>query len=396
MTKDLLNSRYIVHIDMDAFFAAIEQRDDPSLESRPVIVGSDPKAGYGRGVVSTCSYEARQFGIHSAMPISLAYQKCPEGVFLPVDMDKYCGVSEQIYRILNNFTPLVEPVSIDEAFLDISQTYQLFADSAYNACSVIKSRIRDVTGLTASIGLAPIKMAAKIASDLKKPDGLVEVENGRVLEFLWPLDVSKIWGVGKKSQQRLNERGIHSIGDLARRDVRELIGLLGKNGAYLWELANGRDESEVQAKQAAKSISNEVTFAEDTSDHEKVESVLMYLCEKVSMRLRREGKKCRTITLKIRLKNFQTYTRSVTVTGGTNLVDILNLRVKQLYHDFISSGQDIRLVGVKASDLSAIDSDPGFFPEKLEIKKENIHKAVDKIRCKFGDDSIVRAARKFM
>jgi nucleotidyltransferase/DNA polymerase involved in DNA repair len=311
-------------------------------------------------------------------------------------MDKYCGVSEQIYRILHNFTPLVEPISIDEAFLDISQTYQLFADSAYNACSVIKSRIKHLTGLTASIGLAPIKMAAKIASDLKKPDGLVEVKNGRVLEFLWPLDVSRIWGVGKKSQQRLNEIGIHSIGDLARRDVRELIGLLGKNGVYLWELANGRDESQVQAKEAAKSISNEVTFAEDTSDEEKVESVLMYLCEKVSMRLRREEKKCRTITLKIRLKNFQTYTRSVTVAGGTNLVDILNLRVKQLYHDFISSGQDIRLVGVKAADLSSIDADPGLFPEKSEIKKENVHKAVDKIRCKFGDDSIVRAARKLM
>ena len=190
--------KYIVHVDMDAFFAAIEQRDNPALRNRPVIVGADPKMGKGRGVVSTCSYEARKFGIHSAMPISFAYRKCPHAVFLPVNMKKYEKVSARIFRILSEFTPCVETVSIDEAFLDITGSFYIFG-SPQKLCIQLKSRIKEETGLTASIGLAPTKMAAKIASDLKKPDGFVEVSREKLLDFLRPLSIRRLWGVGQKT-----------------------------------------------------------------------------------------------------------------------------------------------------------------------------------------------------
>jgi len=184
--------RYIVHADMDAFFAAIEQRDNPRLKGKPVVIGADPKKGKGRGVVSTCSYEARRFGIHSAMPISYAYRRCPHAVFLPVDMAKYYNVSQQIYNIFTDFTPDVEPISIDEAFLDITGSCHFFG-TPLETCLIIKRRIRNDTGLSVSIGLAPIKMAAKIASDLEKPDGLVQVSKDTLLAFLWPLDIGRIW-----------------------------------------------------------------------------------------------------------------------------------------------------------------------------------------------------------
>jgi len=219
--------KYIAHIDMDAFFAAIEQRDNIGLRGKPVIIGADPKAGMGRGVVSTCSYEARRFGVCSAMPISTAYRKCSHGIFLPVDMKKYGAVSESIYEALYDFTPHVEPVSIDEAFLDISGSYRLFG-TPQQTCLLIKECIKEKTGLTCSIGLAPTKMSAKIASDLKKPDGFVYVERERLLEFLWPLDISRIWGLGKKSEKILRAMSINSIGDIALKDVNELIAVLVK------------------------------------------------------------------------------------------------------------------------------------------------------------------------
>jgi nucleotidyltransferase/DNA polymerase involved in DNA repair len=255
--------RFIVHVDMDAFFAAIEQRDNPKFKGKPVIVGANPKKGEGRGVVSTCSYEARKFGIHSAMPISIAYKKCPQAVFLPVDMAKYERVSGEIYEILYNFTPQIEPVGIDEAFLDITRSFHLF-ESPHKTCLLIKSKIKSQTGLTASLGLAPTKMAAKIASDLKKPDGLVEISKEGLSEFLRPLDVGKIWGLGKKSQTVLHNMGIITIGELAKTDLGKIKEVFGKNGEYFRQLANGIDDSEVDTSEKIKSVSNEVTFFQDT------------------------------------------------------------------------------------------------------------------------------------
>ena len=390
MTKQ----RYIVHMDMDAFFAAVEQRDNPGLRGRPVIVGADPKGGRGRGVVSTCSYEARKFGIHSAMPISIAYQKCPHAIFLPVDMGKYSRISKEIHSILYDFTPEIEPVSIDEAFLDISGSYHLFG-TPRQACLLIKSKIKNKTGLIASVGLAPTKMAAKIASDLGKPDGLVEVTKERLLDFLRPLDVGKIWGLGEKTKAVLNNRGIKTIGELAKTEVKELIDIFAKFGAELWQLANGIDERAVQAEAKAKSISNEITFEKDTLDRDIIEGALMSLCEKVSGRLRHEGLKGRTVTLKIRLRGFLTYTRAVTINTSTNFADAIYRHIKQLYENFDTKGRSIRLVGLKVSGLFPLGFRDSLFLEDADEKKEEVHRAVDKIKEKFGETAIRRARSRY-
>ncbi|OGW75285.1 MAG: hypothetical protein A2Z72_00970 [Omnitrophica bacterium RBG_13_46_9] len=384
--------RYIAHVDMDAFFAAIEQRDDPGLRGKPVIVGADPKGGKGRGVVSTCSYEARKFGIHSAMPISIAYRKCAHGIFLPVDAEKYSRVSHKMYDILYDFTPEIEPISIDEAFLDISASHHLFG-GPQKLCQSIKSRIKDDIGLTASIGLAPTKMAAKIASDLKKPDGFVEVAEENLLDFLRPLDISKLWGLGAKSERLLRGMNINTVGDLAKMDINELEDLFGKNGAHFWNLANGIDEREVETACGAKSVSNEVTFDSDTSDKEKIEGALMLLCEKVSSRLRQDGLKGKTITLKIRLQGFYTFTRAVTVEVPNNFADVLYKEAKRLYNRFDTKGKRVRLVGVRVSNLFPASLQNSLFEKYTDKKIENIHKAVDKIKEKFGDTSIHRATQ---
>ena len=386
--------KFIVHVDMDAFFAAVEQRDNPTLCGKPVIVGADPKRGKGRGVVSTCSYEARRFGIHSAMPISIAYQKCPRAVFLRPDMERYSRVSRQIYNILYNFTPEIEPVSIDEAFLDISGTYHLFG-TPRQTCSLIKSKIKDRTHLTASIGLASTKMAAKIASDLGKPDGFVEVAQEGLLDFLRPLDVGRIWGLGEKTKAILNEMGIKTIGDLARMDVRKLVYRFGKNGAHLWQLANGIDDGAVQTKTEAKSISNEITFDKDTSDKDTIEGALASLCEKVSDRLREASLKGRTATLKIRLEGFCTYTRDVTMNEATNFADVLYKQVKHTYENFDTKDKKVRLIGVKVSNLLSSTCEDSLFSEYSDKKKEDVHKAIDKIKRKFGGDSIHRAGSRY-
>lgn len=388
------NKRYIVHIDMDAFFAAIEQRDDASLRGKPVVVGADPKHGKGRGVVSTCSYEARRFGIRSAMPISEAYRRCPNAVFLPPDMEKYAKVSRGICDILYEFTPDVEPVSIDESFLDISSSHRLFGKChPRETCMLIKSRIREHTGLTASVGLAPTKMAAKIASDLEKPDGMVEVKEEALLDFLRPLEVRRLWGLGEKTQKTLSGMGVWTIGDLAKADTRELERIFGKNGYRLWQLANGIDEERVEAQPAAaKSVSGEFTFDKDISDNEEAHACLIALCEKVSASLRRDEMASRTVTLKIRLEGFHTYTRSLSLRKPTNFADVLYKAAKGLYNNFDRQGSRIRLVGVRASNLASSAAEVTLFPDVDDEKKESLHAAVDRIRKRFGDGAIGRAA----
>ncbi len=384
-----MTDRYIVHVDMDAFFAAIEQRDNPAFKGKPVVVGADPKAGMGRGVVSTCSYEARKYGVHSAMPISIAYRKCPQAVFLPVDMEKYLFVSARISAIFQEFTPNVEQVSIDEAFLDISDTYKLFG-SPFDLCVAIKERIKKETGLTASVGLAPIKMAAKIASDMNKPDGLFEVKKEKLLDFLWPLDVNFLWGVGEKTRKALNQIGVYTIGSLAKKSKEELINIFGKNGLWLWQMSQGIDDSGVVVGREAKSISNETTFEKDILDRRHIEGELCRLCESVSDRLRKENLKSRTFTLKVRLEGFQTYTRSKTFGTPTNFSEDIIRVIKQLYEDFEIKDKKVRLVGVRAANFSAADESV-LFKDRIEVKKEDVHKAVDKIRGKFGAASICRA-----
>jgi DNA polymerase IV len=385
--------RYIVHIDMDAFFASVEQRDNPRYRLKPVIIGADPKSGKGRGVVSTCSYEARKFGVRSAMPISIAYRLCPQAVYLLPDMEKYSRVSDEIFTIIYDFTPDIQRVSIDEAFLDISDSYRLFG-TAVEACQLMKSRIKKEAGLTASVGLAPTKMAAKIASDLKKPDGLVEVREENMMEFLRPLDVGRISGVGEKAKALLNQIGVKTIGDLADKDIKDLAALFGRNGLWFWNMARGIDEDEVESESRARSISNETTFERDTRDDGIIKSRLSSLSEEVSARMRKEGFKCRTITLKIRLEGFQTFTRAVTIADPTNFTDVVSRSIKKLYDDFQVKDKKVRLVGVKASNLIPADERTSLFQDKADARKEEIETVVDKIRNKFGDGSICRAASK--
>ncbi|MDD5079571.1 MAG: DNA polymerase IV [Candidatus Omnitrophica bacterium] len=385
--------RYIVHIDMDAFFASVEQRDNPQYRLKPVIIGADPGSGKGRGVVSTCSYEARKFGVHSAMPISTAYRLCPKAVYLRPDMEKYSRVSDEIFTIIYDFTPVIQRVSIDEAFLDISDSYQLFG-TAYEACRLMKSRIKEEAGLTASVGLAPTKMAAKIASDLKKPDGLVEVRVENMMEFLRPLDVGRISGVGEKAKALLNQIGVRTIGDLADKDIKDLAALFGKNGLWFWRIARGIDEDEVAAESRTRSISNEITFERDTRDDGMIKSRLSGLSEEVSARMRGEGFKCRTITLKVRLEGFQTFTRSITIAEPSNFTDVVFGNIKRLYDDFQGKDKKVRLVGVKASNLVPADEQTSLFKDKTDARKEKVESVVDKIRGKFGDGSICRAASK--
>ncbi len=386
--------RYIVHVDMDAFFASIEQRDNPTFQGKPVIIGADPKQGKGRGVVSTASYEARKFGIHSAMPISIAYDRCPEAIFLPVDMPKYAAVSRQIYNIFNEFTPNVEQVSIDEAFLDITASFHLFG-TPLETCKLIKERVKKDTKLTASIGLAPTKMAAKIASDINKPDGIFEVKQDKLFDFLWPLPVEKISGLGEKAQLILNRIGIKTIGDLAKYKAQDLVSLFGKNGEYFWSLAKGIDESQVEQDEEIKSISNESTFEEDTLDEKLIKQELLYLSERLSARLRQEKFKAKTITLKIRLTGFHTYTRAITLSKSTNFVDEIYKTANKIYGSFLSSAdlnnkKKIRLLGIKASNLVDSNTKDSLFDENKDQKRENIHKAIEKLQAKFGEKIIHR------
>ena len=379
----------IAHMDMDAFFAAVEQRDRPELRGRPVVVGADPKGGRGRGVVSTCSYEARRYGIHSAMPISQAFKRCPLAVYLPVDGKKYKRVSEEVFAILETFTPDIEPVSIDEAFLDLSGVWHLHG-SPHVAALKIKTAIKTRLDLTASIGVAPVKMLAKIASDFCKPDGLLEILPEKVFDFLWPLPVERLWGVGPKAKQALNGLGVKTVGQLAALDREFLYGRFGEQGLHLWDLANGRDPRAVQTDEDTKSVSHEYTFDVDTVDHSDINRTLLFLCEKVSRRLRKEGLKGKTISVKVRFTGFKTYTRAHTVSERTNYVDTLYREAQGLVAEFLRRKIPIRLIGVKVSNFADPYVQDSLFTSRTD-KKEQVHQAVDLIKDRFGENAIRRA-----
>ncbi len=381
-----------MHVDMDAFFAAIEQRDDPSLKGRPVIVGADPKGGRGRGVVSTCSYEARKFGVRSAMPISEAWRRCPKGVYLRPDFRRYSEASEKVIAVFNEFTPDIEQVSIDEAFLDITRSAHLFG-GPLETCRRIKARVKAETGLTCSVGLAPTKMAAKIASDLEKPDGLVAVREEGLRAFLAPLDISRLWGLGPKTAEVLRSRGINTIGELAAAEADELRGL-GSHGPELRLLALGEDPREVAGDYDTKSVSNEITFETDTADAREIKESLVALSDKVSSRLREGGFKGRTVTLKIRLEGFETHTRAKTLPLSTNYADVISKEALALYAAFDRKRKRVRLLGVKVSGLMPADEKESLFEDAGDARREKAHKAIEAIREKFGRSSIYRAGGK--
>ena len=377
--------RAIAHIDMDAFYASVEQRDRPELRGRPVIVGADPK---GRGVVSACSYEARVFGVSSAMPISRAARLCPDGVFLPVDMAKYVAVSRQIMAILDDFSPLVEPVSVDEAFMDLTGTASLFGP-APEAVSRIKARIRAETGLTASAGLATNKFIAKVASDLRKPDGLVVVEAGRGAEFLAPLPIERLWGVGRATAKDLATLGIATIGQLQRLPRATLVARLGDHGAGLHDLAFGRDDRPVEPWAPPKSMGAETTFERDTSDRARLDATLRGQAERVARELRAERLSAARVTLKLRFADFRTLTRSHTGDPTQDGLELYRRAAVLLAREALV--QPVRLIGVSASTLMAEHTGQLGLLEANAVRRERLAHAVDRITGRFGEGTVIPA-----
>ncbi len=374
---------------MDAFFAAIEQQDHPQWLGKPVVVGADPKGGKGRGVVSTCSYEARAYGIRSAMPISKAYRLCPTAVYVLPRGHRYAEVSRQIMSLLREFSPDIEQISIDEAFVDITSTQKLFG-GAEKMAKEIKSKIYEKTKLTASIGIAPNKFVAKIASDLRKPDGLVIVSAEEMPSFLAPLEISRLWGVGLKTVPQLQAMGIYTIGDLARYSQQQLIERLGSIGAHFWRLANGIDDRPVAETDMVKSISRETTFPEDVEDAAQLRDCLLYLCDDLSYEMRRKRLKGRTITLKIRLEDFSTFTRSQSLGHTTDICEEMFRCVEKMFNNFDRGGKRVRLLGVAMSQLQGSEVQLELFAEEDE-KRTKLDRVMDQVRQKFGSDAIQRA-----
>jgi DNA polymerase-4 len=379
--------RTILHVDLDAFFAAVEQRDRPELRGQPVIVGGG--GPNQRGVVSTASYEARVFGVHSAMPLREAGRLCPHGVFLPVDGTKYQSVSRQVMAVLRRFTPLVEPVSIDEAFLDVTASRRMFGEGGAIG-QQIKDAVRKEVDLTISVGVATTKLVAKIASDLRKPDGLVVVEPGTEAEFLAPLSITRLWGVGAKSAAALREYGVRTIGDLAALPDDLLVRRFGKHGASLGERARGVDADPVGDRDAAKSIGHEHTFDVDTSDREVIERTLLAMSEGVAGRLRDSGVRASTITVKIRDTTFRTITRQRTLAAPTDLTDPIFRTALELARPEVR-GLRIRLLGVTASGLDEPDQFVLFAAEADEPRSRRVVEAADEVRHRFGERAITRA-----
>jgi DNA polymerase IV len=379
----------ILHVDMDAFYAAVEQRDRPELRGKPVIVGGVE----GRGVVCAASYEARPFGVRSAMSIAAARRLCPQAVFLPVRMHHYAQISRQIHEIFFAYTPLVEPLSLDEAFLDTEGSEALFGP-APEIGRQIKERIQRETALTASVGVAPNKFLAKLASDHGKPDGFVVVRPEEVKGFLQPLPVGRLWGVGTKGEQALNRLGIHTIGQLAAFPEQLLIDHLGQSGRLMWQLAHGQDDRRVVPDRDAKSMSTETTFAHDIADRAVLRIWLLDLVDHLGERLRHGDVRAMTVEVKIRSSAFQTWIRSQALPEATNLTDTLWRAVAQLFERSLRPQMlPVRLLGVGASKLTRDDPvQGGLFDADEKAKQAALDRTVDSIREQLGRGAIRRAS----
>jgi DNA polymerase-4 len=377
----------ILHVDMDAFYASVEQRDRPELRGQPVVVGGIS----GRGVVCAASYEARPFGVRSAMPMTQAKRLCPHAVFLPVRMSHYAEIGRQIREILHTFTPLVEPLSLDEAFLDIRGCEGLFG-AAPDIARKIKTRIQSEIGLDASVGVAPNKFLAKLASDISKPNGLLEVAPEAVAEFLAPLPVSRLWGVGAKSERRLHALGLRTLGQLAAWPEQSLAEHFGEMGRHLWRLAHGQDDRPVVADRDAKSISTETTFAHDIGDLTVLRAWLLDLVDHLATRLRQAGVWSRTIDLKIRSADFQTRSRSKTLPAATNVTKVIWKAVVELFDQSLSSDfLPLRLLGVGAAKLTREPVTQGdLFDSDSHHRDSALDHTIDTIRAQFGSGSIQR------
>jgi DNA polymerase IV len=342
--------RRILHIDMDAFFAAVEQKRHPELIGKPVVIGGsgDPTQ---RGVVSTASYEARKFGVHSAMPLRTAYKLCPQAIFLPVDYREYSRVSAIIKGVLHEFSQVMEDVGIDEAFLDVSDTERSNKDVAAG----IKKRIKEETGLSCSIGIAPNKLLAKIASDMEKPDGLTIISEKDIEGRIWPLAVRKLWGVGPKTETYLKRMGIETIGQLASRPLEELVEYFGKSyGGYLHEAARGIDENPLVTHWEPKSSSRETTFQRDIDNWQVIAKNLAELSREVVQDLRKSGYKCRTVGVKVRYSDFKTVTRARTLPIPTDSLEEIRRTAFDCLGRVELNQKKVRLIGVRVEKLESV------------------------------------------
>lgn len=371
--------REILHIDMDAFFASVEQLDDPSLRGKPVLVGGAER----RGVVAAASYEARRFGVHSAMPMAQALRRCPQAIVVPVRHDRYVEVSAQVFAIFHRFTPLVEGLSVDEAFLDVSASRSLFGDGETIATR-IREAVREETGLTASAGVAPSKFIAKIASDLRKPDALVVVKPEEVTTFLAPLPVERMWGVGPKAAERLRAMGFATIGDLAAGDPRVLERALGTWGREVRELARGIDDREVVPDREAKSIGAEETYDEDLTDRAAIERTLLAHSVRVARRLHEAGLFAQRVTVKLKYSDFTLKTRQARLPEPIADATSLFEAARELLDRFVIAGRRIRLTGVSAGDLSTGVAQPTLFSDPKRERRRAVESVVAELRDRFG------------
>lgn len=353
--------RKIIHVDMDAFFASVEQRDNPALRGKPVIVGGRPG---GRGVVSTCSYEARKYGVHSAMPTNEAYRLCPHGIFVKSRFDAYKEASSIVRNIFFEYTDLVEPLSLDEAYLDVTENHK-GNPSATLVAEEIRARIFEETKLTASAGVAPNKFLAKVASDFNKPNGITVITPSRVQEFLDELDIKKFFGVGKATQKKMHALGIKTGADLKEWSEIDLVKAFGKSGRWYYKIVRGIDDREVKPHRTRKSYGKERTFSEDVGDLEWVSGFLDELATSISEGMKKIPTAGKTITLKVRYKNFDTITRSHSLAHYTNKAEEISVIAKQLLEQTEVGNREIRLLGISLSNLNLIEKD---YWEQLELR----------------------------
>jgi DNA polymerase-4 len=380
------NQRKIIHIDMDAFFAQIEQRDNPEYKNKPLIVGGP----LNRGVISSASYEARKYGLHSGMPLTRAKRLCPKGIFVPVDMEKYLRESMRIRKIFFQFSPLVEAIGCDEAFLDITGCERLFGDELKIA-KKIKGRIYEQTNLTSSAGIGPNKFLAKLASSIGKPNGLIVLENTEeTIKKVKLLPVSYIWGVGKVTYEELKSMGITTIGDLAGTPLEIIENKFGEPGRVIHKIANGFDDRKVTLNQEPKSIGREITYSRDIDDFGTLRSMLLLLSQKISRNLRLKKYKGRVITLKVRFSDFKTITRRMTLKNYTsNIFDIHKFSVSLLKNIDLNR-KKIRLIGISVSDLKSSSILGDLIPADGS-EYENLAQAIDRISNRFGENKLTIA-----
>jgi DNA polymerase-4 len=380
----------VFHVDLDAFYASVEQRDNPSLAGKPVIVGAAPGR---RGVVSACSYEARKLGVRSAMPISQAYRRCPQGVYLPVRMERYLEVSRQVMGILQAYTPHVQQISVDEAFLDLTGTERLFGPPM-DTGKRLKTEVKEKTGLVISVGIGPNKYIAKLATNAGKPDGLLMVEVVRAEEFLDGIALSQLWGIGEKTLQRLTELNITSVRQLRGLAEGELARLCGRGAAaFLSAAARGRDPGIFSEEPRNRSLSSETTFERDRKDRAGIERVLLELCHQVTFRMIEEGWKSKTVSLKVRFHDFTTVSAQKTLKHWISSTEELDEVARELLESRWNGSVPIRLVGIGFSNLI-----PAETQDQLELfgdefsRRKKVEEAVFRIRRKMGDVSLTKAS----